>query len=91
MEWSRICGCMSGVKVIHRNRLFLVATPRGHATSLGGSKSASEEGATWFTLAELTPLECIGDRSNSEMGTAFTGIMPSNAIALQAMIPGRHP
>ena len=32
-----------------------------------------------------------GDASNSEMGTAFAGTMPSDAITLLAMIPGRHP
>ena len=45
------------VKVIHRNWLFLVASPRGDATTLGGSESASEEGTTWSALVELTLLE----------------------------------
>ena len=37
---------MAGMlKIVHHNRLFLVATPRGDATPLGGSESASEEGA----------------------------------------------
>ena len=34
------------VKVVHCNQLFLVATPRGDASPLGGSESVSEEGAT---------------------------------------------
>ena len=31
-----------------------------------------------------------GDESNCEMGAAFAGIMPCDALALLAMIPGRH-
>ena len=45
------------VKVVHCNWLFLVATPRGDAMPLGGSESASQEGTTWSTLVELTPLD----------------------------------
>ena len=42
------------VKVIHCNQFFLVTTPRGDATPLGGSESTSEEGATQSTLMEST-------------------------------------
>ena len=31
-----------------------------------------------------------GDASNSEMGTAFAGTIPSEAVALLAMVPDRH-
>ena len=60
------------VKVIHRNKLFLVANPRGDATPLGGSKSASEEGATWSALAELTPLEWESEVPESKVDGALT-------------------
>ena len=47
------------VKVTHHNRLFLVVPARDVAMPLGGggSESVSYVGATWSTLAELTPLE----------------------------------
>ena len=45
------------VKTVHHNWLFLVATPWGDITPLGGNESISDEGATQSTLAELTSLE----------------------------------
>ena len=45
------------VKTVHCNWLFLVATPRGDVTPLGGRESTPDEGATQFTLTELTPSE----------------------------------
>ena len=55
------------VKVTHCNRLFLVAPVRDVAMSLGGSKSISYMGATRSTLVELTPLDCGGEMSGSEV------------------------
>ena len=60
------------LKIVHHNRLFLVATPQGEATPLGASESLSEEGATWSTLAELTPLgvgKCSPGRNMDEAET----------------------
>ena len=45
------------VKIVHHNRLFLVATPKDDAMPLEGSKPVSEGGIAWSALAELTPLE----------------------------------
>ena len=33
------------IKTVHHNQLFLVATPRGDVTPLGGNESTSDEGA----------------------------------------------
>ena len=60
------------IKIIYHNRLFLVATPRGDATPLGGSESASEEGTTWSALAELTPLEWESEAPESKVDEALT-------------------
>ena len=57
----------SNIKVIHHNRLFLVAPTRDTATPLGGSESVSYVGAAWSTLVELTPLGCSGETSESEV------------------------
>ena len=48
-----------------------MATPRGDATPLGGSESASEEGATWSTLAELISLEWQSEAPESEVDEAL--------------------
>ena len=45
------------VKVIHHNRLFLVATMSSEATPIGMSESLSKGNITRSTLAKLTPLE----------------------------------
>ena len=60
------------VKLVHHNQLFLVATPRGDATLLGGSKSASEESATLSALAEFTPLEWESEAPESKVDRALT-------------------
>ena len=60
------------IKVTHHNRLFLVA-PAGDATRpFGGNESISYVGTAWSTLAELTPLECGGKMSESEVEGALT-------------------
>ena len=60
------------VKTVHHNWLFLVATPRGDVTLLGGSESTSDEGATWSTLVELTSLECESEASEGTLNKALT-------------------
>ena len=60
------------IKVIHHDRLFLVAPAKEDITPLGGSESISEEGATQSTLAELTPLEWESEMPESEVDEALT-------------------
>ena len=66
------------VKIIHHNRLFLVATPWGEAIALGASKSLSEEGATQSPLAELTPLEWESEVPESKVNEAATLCLSSH-------------
>ena len=66
------------VKVIHNNRLFLVAPTKEDATSLGGSESVSEEGATQSTSAELTPLEWGSEMPESEVDEVLTQCLTSH-------------
>ena len=61
-------------KVAHHNRLFLVA-PVGDAVMPlggGGSESISYVGTTQSALVELTPLECDGEMSESEVEGVLT-------------------
>ena len=60
------------VKVTHCNRFFLVAPMGDAAMPLGGSKFVSYVGTVSSTLAELTPLECGGEMSGSEVEGALT-------------------
>ena len=69
------------VKVIHRNWLFLVATRKGDAMPLGGSKSTSEEGTTWSALAKLTPLEWESEAPESEVDEALTQCLTSHGLS----------
>ena len=55
------------IKDVHHNRLFLVAPMRKTATPLGGGESVSYVSAACSALAELTPLECEGQISESEV------------------------
>ena len=48
-------------RVIHRNRLFLVASVLEPVTPLSLDAELSEATSKWSTLAELTPLECKSD------------------------------
>ena len=66
------------VKVIHHNRLFLVATPTGNVTPLEGNKSASEEGSIQSTLVELTPLEWESEALESKVDEALTQCLASH-------------
>ena len=65
------------VKFIHHNRLFLVAPTKEDATSLGGSKSISEEGVTWSALVELTPLEWESEMPESEVDEVLPDASPA--------------
>ena len=60
------------IKTAHHNWLFLVATPRGDVTPLGGSESTSDEGATWSALAELTLLELESEASEGTLDKTLT-------------------
>ena len=73
-------GCDGGrnVKTIHHNQLFLEATSRGEATPLRASKSLSEEGTTWSTLAELTLLEWESKAPESNVDEAATLCLASH-------------
>ena len=55
------------VNTVHHNRLFLVAPARDTTMPLGGSESISYVGTARSALAELTPLECGGEMSESEV------------------------
>ena len=48
------------------------------ATPLGGSESISYVGTAWSPLVELTPLECDGQMSDSEVESALTRHLPSH-------------
>ena len=62
---------VGNVKVTHHNRLFLVAPMRDTAMPLGGSESISYVGTAQSTLTKLTPLECCGEMSESEVEGAL--------------------
>ena len=64
--------CSRNIKVAHHNRLFLVAPTRDDAMPLGESESVSYEGATWSTLAELTPLEWNSEMPENDVDGALT-------------------
>ena len=75
MRYKTLVG---NVKVIHCNQLFLVATSRGDAMPLGGSKSASEEGATRSALVELTSLERESEVLEGVVDEALTQCLTSH-------------
>ena len=60
------------IKVTHHNRLFLVTPAKEDATTLGGSESISDEGATQSALAKLTPLEWKSEMPESEVDEVLT-------------------
>ena len=66
------------IKVIHYNRLFLMATVSGGVTPLGASKSLSEENVTRSTLVELTPLEWENEVPESSLDEAATLCLTSH-------------
>ena len=60
------------VRVIHQNRLFLVASILEPVTPLSLDMELSEVTSEWSTLAELTPLECKSDSPEETMWEALT-------------------
>ena len=66
------------VNVTHHNRPFLVAPTRDVTMPLGGSKSISYVGTTQSTLAELTPLECKSETSESDVEGVLTWHLTSH-------------
>ena len=68
------------VKTVHCNQLFLVATPRGDITPLGGNESTSDKGAAWSTLAELTSLEWESEASEGTLDEVLTQCLASHAL-----------
>ena len=54
-----------------------MAPAKEDATPLGGSKSVSEEGATWSALVELTPLEWESEMPESEVDEVLTQCLTS--------------
>ena len=65
------------VKTVHCNCLFLVAALRGDITPLGGNESISDEGATRFTLVELTSLEWESEVSEDTLDEVLTQCLAS--------------
>ena len=68
------------MKVTHCNRLFLVAPMRDTVTPLGGGESISYVDTTWSALGELTPLECGGETSESEVEGVLTQCPTSHVL-----------
>ena len=59
-------------RVIHQNRLFLVASILEPVTPLSLDTELSEATSEWSTLVELTPLECESDSLEETMWEALT-------------------
>ena len=59
-------------RVIHRNRLFLVASISESVTPLSLDAELSEAMSERSTLVELTPLECKSDSPEETMWEALT-------------------
>ena len=59
-------------RVIHQNRLFLVASVSEPVTPLSLDTELSEAMSKWSTLAELTPLECKSDSPEETTWEALT-------------------
>ena len=66
------------VKVIHHNRLFLMATVSSEVTPLGTSESLLEENIARSTLVELTPLEWENEAPESSLDEAATLCLASH-------------
>ena len=60
------------IKTVHRNQLFLVATPVGDATPLGAGTPLSEENTARSTLVELTLMEVESDMPEGSVDGADT-------------------
>ena len=76
----KVCDDGRNIKIIHCNRLFLVATQHGDAMPLGASVSLSEEGTTQSTLVELTPLDWESKVPESNMDEAVTLCLTSHIL-----------
>ena len=84
VEYEVICQVMNGVpsyeikdpsgnlQVAHRNRLFLLAIPRGEVMPLNKSENTNINVSTPSTLAELTSLEVENDLPKEQMGRCLT-------------------
>ena len=59
-------------RVIHQNRLFLVASISEPVTPLSLDVELSEAMSKWSTLVELTPLECESDSPEGTMWEVLT-------------------
>ena len=59
-------------RVVHQNRLFLVASISEPVTPLSLDMELSEAMSKWSTLAELTPLECKSDSPKEMTWEALT-------------------
>ena len=70
------------VKTIHRNQLFLVATPVGAVTPMGAGTSLSEENIARSTLAECTSLELESDLPERSVDGADT-LIPASGVPLR--------
>ena len=66
------------VKVIHHNRLFLMATVSSGVTPLGASESLPEENVTRSRLVELTPLVWENEVPESNLDEATTLCLASH-------------
>ena len=84
VEYEVICQVANGVpsyeikdssgnvKVAHRNRLFLLATPQSEVTSLCESEDTDTSMSTQSALVELTPLECENNLPKDDMEGCLT-------------------
>ena len=70
------------VKTVHRNRLFLVATPMGEVKPLGVGALLSEEKSARSALAELTSLEIESDSPEGSVDGADT-LSPTGRVTLR--------
>ena len=73
---------VGNVKTIHRNWLFLVATPIEAIMPLGASVSVSEENVVWSARAEHTSLGVENDLPEGSMDGADT-LSPTSRVPLR--------
>ena len=68
------------LQVAHRNRLFLLAIPRGEVMPLNKSENADLDVSTQSILAELTPLEVENDLPKEQVGRYLTQHLASRVL-----------
>ena len=73
---------VGGVKTIHRNQLFLVATPKEAIMPLGAGMSISEEDIVLSTWVEHTFLEVESNSLDRSMDGADT-LSPASRVLLR--------